>query len=147
LTKVIQKYDKQISDQKASFEDLKKRRLEKQNELSKSEFILEKLKIYSEQEKIKYETINLDVQMQKEIDDYVQFNIAEMDRALDELKKSFEDEIEALDGIRLIYLEILFADVRNGLINDMNEELENLQFLYEEQRRVEVEKIRLKHKK
>ena len=41
----------------------------------------------------------------------------------------------------------LFADVIDGLKSDMNEELENLQFLYEEQRRVEIEKIRNKYKK
>jgi hypothetical protein len=36
LIKITQNYDKQINDQMASFEDLKKRRLEKQNELSKN---------------------------------------------------------------------------------------------------------------
>jgi hypothetical protein len=39
----------------------------------------------------------------------------------------------------------LFSDVIDGLKSDMNEELENLQLLYEEQRRVEIEKIRNKY--
>ncbi len=46
-----------------------------------------------------------------------------------------------------VYLVNLFSDVINGLKDDMNEELENLQFLYEEQRRVEIEKIRIRYKK
>ena len=98
LIKVTQNYDKQINDQMASFEDLKKRRLEKQNELSKI-YNLEKLKIYNEQEKIKSEVLNIEAQMQKEIDDYITFNTFEMNKALSELRKSFEDEIDALDGI------------------------------------------------
>jgi hypothetical protein len=57
------------------------------------------LKIYNEEEKIKSEVINKEAQMQKEIDDYITFNIFEMNKALGELRKSFEDEIEALDGI------------------------------------------------
>ncbi len=96
--------------------------------------------MYNEQERIKCEAINIEAQMQKEIDDCIQFNINEMNKALDELKKSFEDEIQALD-------ETLFADVIQGLKDDMNEELENLQILYEEQRRVEIEKIRNKYRK
>jgi hypothetical protein len=98
------------------------------------------MKMYNEQERIKCEAINIEAQMQKEIDDCIQFNINEMNKALDELKKSFEDEIQALD-------ETLFADVIQGLKDDMNEELENLQILYEEQRRVEIEKIRNKYRK
>jgi hypothetical protein len=98
------------------------------------------MKIYKEQERIKCEVSNVEAQMQKEIDDCIQFNIDEMNKALDELKKSFEDEIQALD-------ETLFADVIQGLKDDMSEELENLQILYEEQRRVEIEKIRNKYRK
>ncbi len=40
--------------------------------------------------------------MQKEIDDYIAFNTAEMNKELDKLKISFEDEITALNGKRLI---------------------------------------------
>jgi hypothetical protein len=60
------------------------------------------LKTYNEKEGLKTEAINLETQMQKEIDDYITYNTFEMDKALAELRKSFEDEIEALDGIHLL---------------------------------------------
>lgn len=36
--------------------------------------------------------------MMREIDDYVEKNIAEMNKSLDELRISFEDEIKSVDG-------------------------------------------------
>ncbi len=43
------------------------------------------------------------------------------------------------------YLENVFPEVVNGLKEDMKNELELLKEQYEEQRRVEVEKIRNKY--
>ncbi len=37
--------------------------------------------------------------MLKEIEDYIEKNMAEMHKALEELKISFEDEINSMDGI------------------------------------------------
>jgi len=37
--------------------------------------------------------------MLKEIEEYIEKNMAEMQKALEELKISFEDEINSMDGI------------------------------------------------
>lgn len=49
--------------------------------------------------------------------------------------------------VKITFLETLYPDIVNGLREDMNNELENLKLQYEEQRRVEVEKIRTKYLK
>jgi len=41
----------------------------------------------------------------------------------------------------------VFSDIVLGLKEDMHNELENLKLQYEEQRRLEVEKIRIKYLK
>jgi len=41
---------------------------------------------------------SLQLIMMREIDDYVEKNIAEMNKSLDELRISFEDEIKSVDG-------------------------------------------------
>ncbi len=78
--------------------------------------------------------------MMKEIEDFIEKNMAEMHKALDELRISFEDEIKSVD-------EEVFADVVKGLKEDMVVELENLKEQYEEQRREGVEKIKSKYNK
>ena len=78
--------------------------------------------------------------MLKEIEEYVEKNMNEMYKALDELKESFETEIKEAD-------ENGYPEIANGLKEDMEVELENLKDQYEEQRRVETDKIRAKYQK
>ncbi len=66
------------------------------------------MKIYNEQEKTKLEVLDIKAHLQKDIDDYIRFNTAEMNMALEELKKSFEDEIEALDGMQCLFSKFIF---------------------------------------
>ncbi len=40
--------------------------------------------------------------MMREIDDYVEKNTAEMNKSLEELRISFEDEIKSVDGILIL---------------------------------------------
>ena len=78
--------------------------------------------------------------MLKEIEEYVEKNMNEMYKALDELKESFETEIKEAD-------ENGYPEIANGLREDMELELENMKDQYEEQRRVETDKIRAKYQK
>jgi hypothetical protein len=88
--------------------------------------------------------------MLKEIENYIENNMKDMYKALEELKISFEEEIANVDGKNIKYNYFLFLEeqfplVVKGLKEDMVFELENLKELYEEQRRTEVEKIRVKY--
>ena len=75
-----------------------------------------------------------------EIELYVKKSMDEMDKALEELKASFEDEIKEAE-------ENGFDDIAEGLKEDLQNELDNLKDQYDEQRRVETEKIKLKYSK
>ena len=76
--------------------------------------------------------------MLREIEDYVQKNMNEMYQALEELKASFQEEINEAE-------ENGFSDIANGLKEDLQVELDNLKDQYEEQRRIETEKIKDKY--
>ena len=78
--------------------------------------------------------------MLREIEDYVQKNMNEMYQALEELKASFQEEINEAE-------ENGFADIADGLKEDLKAELDNLKDQYEEQKRVETEKIKAKYAK
>ena len=78
--------------------------------------------------------------MLREIEDYVQKNMNEMYQALEELKASFQEEINEAE-------ENGFDDIANGLKEDLQVELDNLKDQYEEQRRAETEKIKAKYAK
>ena len=78
--------------------------------------------------------------MLREIEDYVQKNMNEMYQALEELKASFQEEINEAE-------ENGFDDIANGLKEDLQVELDNLKDQYEEQRRAEKEKIKAKYAK
>ena len=78
--------------------------------------------------------------MLREIEEYVQKNMNEMYQAFDELKASFQDEIKEAE-------ENGFDDIAQGLKDDLQSELDNLKDQYEEQRRVETEKIKAKYSK
>ena len=79
-------------------------------------------------------------QMLKEIKEYVEKNMNEMYKALDELKESFNIEIRDAK-------ENGYPEIAKGLYEDMQVELENLKDQYEEQRRIEIDKIRSKYQK
>ena len=78
--------------------------------------------------------------MLREIEDYVQKNMNEMYQALEELKASFQEEINEAE-------ENGFTDIADGLKEDLQAELDNLKDQYEEQKRVETEKIKAKYAK
>ena len=78
--------------------------------------------------------------MLREIEDYVQKNMSEMYQALEELKASFQEEINEAE-------ENGFTDIADGLKEDLQAELDNLKDQYEEQKRVETEKIKAKYAK
>jgi hypothetical protein len=78
--------------------------------------------------------------MLREIEDYVQKNMDEMYKAFEELKASFQEEINEAE-------ENGFTDIAEGLKEDLKVELDNLKDQYEEQRRVETEKIKAKYSK
>lgn len=78
--------------------------------------------------------------MLQEIEEYVQKNMNEMYVAFEELKSSFEDEIKEAEDNG-------FPEIAEGLKEDLKNELENLKDQYEEQRRIETEKIKSKYSK
>ena len=78
--------------------------------------------------------------MLREIEDYVQKNMNEMYQAFEELKASFQEEINEA-------IENGFDDIADGLKEDLQVELDNLKDQYEEQRRIETEKIKDKYSK
>ena len=78
--------------------------------------------------------------MLKEIEEYIERNMNEMYKALDELKESFNVEIRDAE-------ENGYPEIAKGLYEDMQVELENLKDQYEEQRRIETDKIRAKYQK
>ena len=78
--------------------------------------------------------------MLREIEDYVQKNMNEMYQAFEELKASFQEEINEAE-------ENGFSDIADGLKQDLQVELDNLKDQYEEQRRTETEKIKAKYAK
>ncbi len=79
----------------------------KQNTLVNPEISQEKVDSFSDvvDEKINSNLVKQDSQSQmlKEIEEYIEKNMAEMHKALEELKISFEDEINSMDGIKLTY--------------------------------------------
>ena len=76
--------------------------------------------------------------MLREIEEFVQKNMDEMYKSFEELKASFQEEINEAE-------ENGFPDIAAGLKEDLENELENLKDQYEEQRRVETEKIKKKY--
>ena len=71
--------------------------------------------------------------MLREIEDYVQKNMNEIYQALEELKASFQEEINEAE-------ENCLDDIANGLKEDLRVELDNLKDQYEEQARAEKKK-------
>ena len=76
----------------------------------------------------------------KEIEEYVEQNMKEMYKAIEELKQSYEGEINEA-------VESGFDEIAESLRNDLKFEEENLTAQYEEERMKQIELIREKHKK
>ena len=78
--------------------------------------------------------------LMKEIEEYVQQNMKEMYKAIEELKESYETEIkEAVDNG--------FDEIADSLREDLKAEEEGLVSQYEEERMKQIELIREKYKK
>ena len=86
--------------------------------------------------------------MQKEIDDFVQKSIKEMNDAVDELRISYLDDLKEVDG-KYFYnrKENVFPDLVMELTNDMEQEIEILREKYDELRISESEKIKNRYLK
>ena len=106
MNKVTTNVEKQMNDQKNTFEELKRKKLEKQHEglisPSKSKKFL-KRNLNNEDQVVN----DIETQMNKEIENFIKNNNEAMNKALDELKKSFEDEITQLDGNYFINQKLL----------------------------------------
>ena len=76
----------------------------------------------------------------KEIEEYVEQNMKEMYKAIEELRQSYEGEINEA-------IESGFEEIAESLKNDLKFEEENLTAQYEEERMKQIELIREKHKK
>jgi len=75
----------------------------------------------------------------KEIEEYVEKNMKEMYKAIEELKQSYEGEINEA-------VESGFEEIAESLRNDLKFEEENLTAQYEEERTKQIELIRAKYK-
>ena len=78
--------------------------------------------------------------LMKEIEEYVERNMKEMYKALEELRQSYAGEINEA-------LETGFDDIADSLRNDLKLEEESLTAQYEEERMKQIELIREKNKK
>ena len=76
----------------------------------------------------------------KEIEEYVEKNMKEMYKAIEELKQSYEGEINEA-------VESGFDEIAESLRSDLKFEEENLTAQYEEERTKQIELIRAKYKK
>ena len=76
----------------------------------------------------------------KEIEEYVEQNMKEMYKAIEELKQSYEGEINEA-------VESGFEEIAESLRSDLKFEEENLTAQYEEERMKQIELIREKYKK
>ena len=76
----------------------------------------------------------------KEIEEYVEQNMKEMYKAIEELRQSYQEEINEA-------VESGFDEIAESLRNDLKFEEENLTAQYEEERMKHVELIRAKNKK
>lgn len=158
----LQKIDKQVSDnivdQMAAFEANKRNRKTKKSKNAPAEDNEGKdNEVVSEIQNIENVQTDLDeikeeiprrkrggsigqTKLLKEIEEYVEQNMKEMYKALEELKQSYEGEISEA-------VESGFEEIAESLRSDLKFEEENLTAQYEEERMKQIELIREKHKK
>ena len=152
----LKRIDKQVSDnivdQMAVFESNKRNkkiRKKKESEIKEEKEKEEKNDI-SEKDIEIMNNINLNVRRRgssisqpkflKEIEEYVEKNMKEMYKAIEELKQSYEGEINEA-------VESGFDEIAESLRSDLKFEEENLTAQYEEERTKQIELIRAKYKK
>ena len=158
----LQKIDKQVSDnivdQMAAFEANKRNRKTKKSKNAPEEDNEGKdNEVVGEIQNIENVQADLDenkeeiprrkrggsigqTKLLKEIEEYVEQNMKEMYKALEELKQSYEGEINEA-------VESGFEEIAESLRSDLKFEEENLTAQYEEERMKQIELIREKHKK
>jgi len=159
----LKRIDKQVSDnivdQMAAFDTNKRNKKirKKKNSDTKEEKdkVQEKEKEFKNESKIEENEIDISIkkkthrrrgssisqpQFLKEIEEYVEQNMKEMYKALEELKQSYEGEISEA-------VESGFDEIAESLRNDLKFEEENLTAQYEEERMKQIELIRAKYKK
>ena len=159
----LKRIDKQVSDnivdQMAAFDTNKRNKKirKKKNSDTKEEKdkAQEKEKEFKNESKIEENEIDISIkkkthrrrgssisqpQFLKEIEEYVEQNMKEMYKALEELKQSYEGEISEA-------VESGFDEIAESLRNDLKFEEENLTAQYEEERMKQIELIRAKYKK
>lgn len=158
----LQKIDKQVSDnivdQMAAFEANKRNRKTKKSKNAPEEDNEGKdNEVVNEIQNIENVQADLDenkeeiprrkrggsigqTKLLKEIEEYVEQNMKEMYKALEELKQSYEGEINEA-------VESGFEEIAESLRSDLKFEEENLTAQYEEERMKQIELIREKHKK
>ena len=145
--------DKQVSnnivEQMSSFESIKRSKKIKKskeeennnNEKLKSDNIMSEIDLDLNNYTLKRRgsSIGQNKQM-KEIEEYVQQNMKEMYKAIEELRESYEIEIkEAIDNG--------FDEIADSLREDLKSEEEGLVSQYEEEKMKQIELIREKYKK
>ena len=155
----LQRIDKQVSDniveQMSSFDANKRNKKIKKRK--SSEIKEDKEKEIKNESKIEVNENDIDVistprnkrrrgssisqpKFLKEIEEYVEQNMKEMYKAIEELKQSYEGEINEA-------VESGFDEIAESLRNDLKFEEENLTAQYEEERMKQIELIRAKYKK
>ena len=158
----LKNIDKQVSnnivEQMSAFESNKRNKKKKKsssssidedkeehNELKKKDSFEELFK--DEPEKIEKKPIARrrgssigQTRFMKEIEEYVEQNMKEMYKAIEELRQSYEGEINEA-------VESGFEEIAESLRSDLKFEEENLTAQYEEERMKQIELIREKHKK
>ena len=154
----LKRIDKQVSDnivdQMAVFESNKRnKKIRKKKESEKKEEKVKEneTKIEVDEKDIEI-TNNIKLNLRKrgssisqpkflkEIEEYVEKNMKEMYKAIEELKQSYEGEINEA-------VESGFEEIAESLRNDLKFEEENLTAQYEEERTKQIELIRAKYKK
>ena len=154
----LKRIDKQVSDnivdQMAVFESNKRnKKIRKKKESEKKEEKVKEneTKIEVDEKDIEI-TNNIKLNLRKrgssisqpkflkEIEEYVEKNMKEMYKAIEELKQSYEGEIKEA-------VESGFDEIAESLRNDLKFEEENLTAQYEEERTKQIELIRAKYKK
>jgi len=145
--------DKQVSnnivEQMSSFESIKRnKKIKKSNEdenndkeAKKKEYIISESDLDLSKYQLKRRGSSIgQTKLLKEIEEYVEQNMKEMYKAVEELRESYEVEIkEAVDNG--------FDEIAESLREDLKSEEEGLISQYEEEKMKQIELIREKHKK
>ena len=146
--------DKQVSnnivEQMSSFESIKRNKKIKkskkeeennENETKKSDNIISEIDLDINKYKLRKRAGSIgQTKLLKEIEEYVEQNMKEMYKTIEELRESYEPEIkEAVDNG--------FDEIAQSLKEDLKCEEEGLISQYEEERMKQIELIREKHKK